>query len=236
MVLACKQFNLIIVLGSEMKAVALFSGGKDSTYALYLALQQGYDIAHLVTIKPRVKDSYMYHIPMVDFTSFQADAMGIPHDVYTIGDDMDELRDILRNYDADAVVSGAIASNYQKSRIEEVCTSLGLISYTPLWGKNQTLLMKDLIMAGLEVMIVSVSAYGLDEKFLGKIIDVDILTHLINLESKYGINVSGEGGEYETYVLYAPFFRKRLHIKGLRTIWLGSRGFVSFDGIEVEDA
>ncbi len=218
-----------------MRAIALFSGGKDSTYALYLAMQQGYEIMRLVTIKPEVKDSYMYHTPMIDFTSFQADAMDIPQDVYTIGDDIDELREILRNYDVDAVISGAIASNYQKCRIEEVCTSLGLISYTPLWGKNQTLLMKDLIMAGLEVMIVSVSAYGLDEKFLGKIIDEDILAHLLNLESKYRINVSGEGGEYETFVLYAPFFRKRLKIKGLSVRWLGSRGLLNFDGIEVED-
>ena len=207
-----------------MKSVALFSGGKDSTYALYIAMQQGHEIEKLITIIPQRKDSYMYHVPAIERTKYQAEAMEIPQDVYRIGDDMEELKEILEKYDVDAVVSGAIASNYQKTKIEEICTDLGLISYAPLWGKEQKNLLEDMINAGMKITIISVSAYGLDSTYLGRIIDRSTLEDLAEIEKKYAINVSGEGGEYETYVLDAPFFKKRIEITGYEKIWGGMRG------------
>ncbi len=213
-------------IGEEMKAVALFSGGKDSTYALYIAMQQGFEIEKLITIFPREKESYMYHIPAVERTRYQAQAMDIPQDIYTIGDSPEELKNILANYDVDAVISGAIASNYQKTRIEEVCTSLGLLSYTPLWGKEQRILLEDMLLAGFRIMIIAVAAYGLDEPFLGKILDYALLSQLEEVERRYSINISGEGGEYETYVLDAPFFKKRIEIEDMELQWHGTRGQV----------
>ncbi len=207
-----------------MRAVALFSGGKDSTYALYIAMQQGFEVERLVTIFPTVEDSYMYHIPAVERTEYQARAMGIPQDIYRVGDTREELENVLKNYDVDAVISGAIASNYQRSRIEEVCTSLGLLSYTPLWGKDQRLLLEDMLLAGFEVMIIAVAAYGLDESFLGKILDYGVLNRLAEIEKKYSINIAGEGGEYETYVLNAPFFKNRIAVESAEKIWDGIRG------------
>ncbi len=207
-----------------MKSVALFSGGKDSTYALYIAMQQGYYIKRLITIIPRREDSYMYHVPAVERTEYQARAMEIPQDVYKIGDDPEELKSVLKKYKVDAVISGAIASNYQKTRIEEICTDLGLISYAPLWGKNQRILLKDMMSAGMKIMIISASAYGLDSSYLGRIIDEDTLNDLLKIERKYSINISGEGGEYETFVLDAPFFKKRIKIIKYRKIWKGMWG------------
>lgn len=216
-----------------MRAIALFSGGKDSTYALYIAMQQGFEIERLVTIFPRERDSYMYHIPAIERTRYQAEAMDIPQDIYKIGDSIRELKEVLKNYKVDAVVSGAIASNYQKTRIEEVCTSLNLLSYTPLWGKNQRTLLEDMLLAGFKIMLVSVSAYGLDESFLGKILDYKLLNSLLALEDKYSINLSGEGGEYETYVLDAPFFKKKIKVESFVQIWNGSQGYVKFRKIKL---
>ena len=207
-----------------MKFIALFSGGKDSTYALYIAMQQAHKIEKLVTIIPRRKDSYMYHVPAIERTKYQADAMGIPQDVYSIGDDMEELKKILERYDVDGVVSGAIASNYQKTRIEEICTDLGLISYAPLWGKDQKILLEDMINAEMKIMIISISAYGLDSSYLGRIIDRNTMRNLMEIEKKYAINVSGEGGEYETFVLDAPFFKNRIEITEYEKTWDGMRG------------
>lgn len=207
-----------------MKFIALFSGGKDSTYALYIAMQQAHKIEKLVTIIPRRKDSYMYHVPAIERTKYQAEAMGIPQDFYSIGDDMEELKKILEKYDVDGVVSGAIASNYQKTKIEEICTDLGLISYAPLWGKEQKILLEDMISAGMKIMIISASAYGLDSSYLGRIIDRTTVGDLMEIEKKYAINVSGEGGEYETYVLDAPFFKNRIEITEYEKIWDGMRG------------
>ncbi len=214
-----------------MKAIALFSGGKDSTYAIYLAMQQGFEIQRLVTIYPKVKDSFMYHVPAIERTRFQAEAMGIPQDIHRIGDSVEELRGVLEKYNVDAVVSGAIASNFQKTKIEEVCTELGMLSYAPLWGKEQGMLLRDMLMAGFKIMIVAVAAYGLDESFLGKVMDDNVLKKLFELEKKYRINVSGEGGEYETFVLDAPFFRKSLKVKDFDVIWDGIRGNVEIKDI-----
>ncbi len=218
-----------------MKAIALFSGGKDSTYSLYLAMQQGFEIEKLVTIYPKQKDSYMYHIPAIERTKYQAQAMGISQDIYSIGDSIQELREVLSNYEVDAVISGAIASNYQKTRIEEVCTELGLLSYAPLWGKDQRMLLRDMLLADFKIMIVAVAAYGMDESFLGRIIDDEIFEKLENLGKKYRINVSGEGGEYETFVVDAPIFRKRLLVEKMRKEWDGVRGEVFINVIKMDE-
>jgi len=199
-----------------MRAVALFSGGKDSTYSIYLAMQQGFEVERLITIYPKKEDSYMYHIPAIERTRYQAEAMGIPQDVYGIGDSMEELKSVLENYDVDAVISGAIASNYQKTRIEEVCTDLGFLSYAPLWGKEQRKLLEDMLLADFKIMIVGVAAYGMDERFLGRIMDESLYAQLLELEKRYRINVSGEGGEYETFVTDAPFFPKKIKVRGER--------------------
>jgi len=217
-----------------MKAVALFSGGKDSTYSIYLALQQGFEIERLITIYPKVEDSYMYHIPAIERTKYQAQAMGIPQDVYSIGDSMEELKEVLGKYDVEAVISGAIASNYQKTKIEEVCTDLGFLSYAPLWGKNQRVLLKDMLSAGFKIMIVGVAAYGMDESYLGKIIDEDIYERLLLLEEQYRINVSGEGGEYETFVVDAPIFRYEIIVDDMEKIWDGMRGEIRIKSLHLD--
>ncbi len=217
-----------------MRAISLFSGGKDSTYALYIAMQQGFEIEKLVTIFPKVKDSYMYHIPVIERTKVQSELIGIKQDVYRIGDDMEELKRVIENYDVDAVISGAIASNYQKTRIEEVCTDLNVLSYSPLWGKGQRMILEDMLSAGFEIIIVGVSAYGLDSSDLGRKIEEKI-EKLKELEKKYKINLSGEGGEYETFVVDAPFFKKKIKIKKFKKIWDGLRGEIKIEEIELEE-
>ncbi len=214
-----------------MKAIALFSGGKDSTYAIYLAMQQGFEIEKLVTIYPKREDSYMYHVPAIDRTRYQAEAMGIPQDIHSIGDSVEDLMEVLSHYDVDAVISGAIASNFQKTKIEEVCTELGMLSYAPLWGKDQNLLLRDMLLADFKIMIVAVAAYGLDERFLGRILDDSMLRSLQEMERRYRINVSGEGGEYETFVLDAPFFKMSLQVEDFDVIWDGVRGNIKIRGI-----
>ena len=217
-----------------MRAIALFSGGKDSTYSLYIAMQQGFEIEKLVTIFPEKEDSYMYHYPLIERTKIQSQLIGIEQDIYRIGDTIEELKSVIKNYDVDAVISGAIASNYQKTRIEEVCTELNFISYSPLWGKEQEILLKDMLSAGFEMLIVAVGAYGLDSSDLGRKIDLNMLEKLKSLEKKYRINLSGEGGEYETFVVDSPIFKKRIKINRFSKIWDGMRGEIKIEEIEIE--
>ena len=218
-----------------MNAIALFSGGKDSTYSIYLAMQQGFEITRLVTIYPKNRESYMYHIPQIERTEYQAIAMGIQRDVYRIDDDMNSLEKVLEMYDTQAVVSGAIASNYQKTKIEEVCTDLGFISYAPLWYKNQEQILWDMLFAGMKIMIVGVYAYGLDFEYLGRIIDSSLIERLKLVEAKYKINLAGEGGEYETFVIDAPFFSKKIVVESVEKTWDGIRGELKIGKMKLED-
>src|SRR4030042_2924535 len=108
-----------------MKVAALFSGGKDSTYAIYIAQQYGWNVTNLVTIISENKDSWMYHTLNIHLTEKQAESMNIPLvKKVTKGEkekELDDLEEILKDLDIDGVISGALASEYQRTRIEKIC-------------------------------------------------------------------------------------------------------------------
>ncbi|KAK2968296.1 hypothetical protein RJ640_016228 [Escallonia rubra] len=105
-----------------------------------------------------------------------------------------------------AVSSGAIASDYQRLRVESVCSRLGLVSLAYLWKQDQSFLLQEMIKTGISAIFVKVAAIGLDpSKHLGKELSY-LKPHLVKLKELYGINVCGEGGEYETLTLDCPLF------------------------------
>ncbi|MCD6089473.1 TIGR00289 family protein [Candidatus Bathyarchaeota archaeon] len=222
-----------------MKVAALISGGKDSALALHQALKRGYNVKYLVTLIPQREDSWMFHYPNVELTDLFAEACGIPLvKAETSGvkeEELEDLRSLLDKLDIEGVVSGAIASTYQKSRIGRICVELGLKSITPLWHKNEKTLIETLISEGFSVIFTGVYAYGLDEKWLGRKLDQRALRDLIMLSKRYGISLMGEGGEYETLVLDAPYFRKRIKILRARTIWKGESGYLLVEDACLED-
>ncbi|MBM3309366.1 MAG: TIGR00289 family protein [Candidatus Altiarchaeales archaeon] len=200
-----------------MKLAVLFSGGKDSNYALYWALNQGFEVKYLVSVIPERDDSYMFHKPCIEHVRMQAKAIGIPliqENVSGVKEkEVRELEDILASLHVDGIVSGAVASEYQKTRIDSICEKLGLKSYAPLWGVNQEKVLEDIINAGFEVIIVGIAAEGLSEKWLGRKINHESLQELKKISEKHGIHLAGEGGEYETYVTNGPTFKKKIIIK-----------------------
>lgn len=210
-----------------MDLAALFSGGKDSTYALYLAQQRGWTVKYLVAAVPS-EDSFLFHVPNIHLTSLHSEAMGIPLKQFKVSGDEEEeltaLRDTLKELDVEGLVTGAIASDYQWSRFNRIGEEIGLKVFSPLWRKDQKRVLEDIISAGFEVIVVGVSAEGLDESWLGRTIDEECLRDLEKVEQDKGINISGEGGEYETLVLNAPNFAKRLEIKDSEKEWDGKRG------------
>jgi predicted ATP pyrophosphatase (TIGR00289 family) len=142
----------------------------------------------------------------------------------TAGEKEKELEDLtaaIRSIkdDVDAVVSGAIASRYQKDRIDAVCKELDLRSICPLWGKDQLNLLRDEIDAGLEIVMTAVAAEGLDAKWLGRRIDRDAANELAALNRKFGINIALEGGEGETFVTDAPMFKKKIELGEIEKMW-----------------
>ncbi|MBA3064124.1 diphthine--ammonia ligase [Candidatus Woesearchaeota archaeon] len=204
-----------------MKIAGLFSGGKDSAFALYKALQEGHKPVCLITIKSKRADSYMFHIPNIDLTRVQAEALEIPI-IYmnSSGVKEKELEDLKKamaiakkRYKIQGLVSGALASKYQSSRIKKLCDELDLISITPLWGMDEEQYLKDLIDAKFKIIITGIAADGLNKSWLGRKIDNNCITDLKKLHEKNKIHIAGEGGEYETFVLDCPLFKKKIEIK-----------------------
>jgi predicted ATP pyrophosphatase (TIGR00289 family) len=199
-----------------MRLAALVTGGKDSILALYRAQKMRHTINVLATMIPERSDSYMFHFPNIHLTDYIAKALEIPLvKAPTAGikeKELDDLKKLLASLDVDGVVTGAIQSTYQKQRIDRLCEGLNLESVAPLWHQNPHELMKELISLNFKVIIIGVYAYGLDQTWLGKEITPESLKKLVELNEKYQISLVGEGGEYESLVLDAPIFKKRIEI------------------------
>jgi diphthine-ammonia ligase len=202
-----------------MRLGVLFSGGKDSTLALHKAAEKE-EVVCLITLVSENKESFMFHTPNIDITALQAEAMGLPLiKKMTEGKPEEELKDLkeaitqaVKDCKIEGVVTGAVESAYQSKRIQSICDRLNVSCLNPLWKKNQKTLLEELVAKGFKVIISGVFAYPLDEIWLGKEIDKELIERLALLEKEFGLSVAGEGGEIETTVLDAPLFKKKIEI------------------------
>jgi ABC transporter with metal-binding/Fe-S-binding domain ATP-binding protein len=222
-----------------MNVAALISGGKDSALALHRVLEAGHNVKYLVTMIPHREDSWMFHYLNIRLTDLFAEASDLPLiKGETIGikeEELEDLKNILRPLNVEGIVSGAIFSNYQKTRIDRICKALHLESLAPLWHEDPIMLMNDLIELGFHAIITGVYAYGLDWKWLGRRIDGGTLDDLIELNRKYKVSIVGEGGEYESLVMDAPYFRKKIRIVKARTVWEGNAGYLLVEDAELDE-
>jgi asparagine synthase (glutamine-hydrolysing) len=210
----------------------LFSGGKDSAYAVHVAKQAGHDVSVLLAMQPENKESFLFHVPNISWTSLQAEAMDIPLVVVeTSGEKSQEMKDLKtalyelkQNTKIEGVVTGAVYSTYQASRIQKICFELGLFCYNPLWQTNPASHWHELLLNGFEIILASVAADGLDRKWLGRKMDELSVHELFALEKKHGLSSIGEGGEFESFVVDAPLFTKKIYISNYRDEWKGLQG------------
>lgn len=202
-----------------MKLGVLFSGGKDSAFACYLAMQHE-EVACLISIISENDHSYMFHTPNVNLSTLQAEAAGIPQILIdTPGEEEVELDDLKRGieeavnrFEIKGIVTGAVMSVYQAARIQRICHDLDICCFSPLWYTNQEEYMQKIVSSGFKVIIAGVFSYPFDERWLGREIDREMIDELKVLSEKYAITLSGEGGEYESFVLDTPFFSKKIVI------------------------
>jgi len=215
---------------SSLRVAVLVTSGKDSALALYRAIKKGYEVAYLVTMIPQRQDSWMFHYPNIHLADLFAEAVGIPLvKAETVGVKEVEVKDLKRllaKLDIDAVVSGAISSQYQKKRIDKVCSELGLKSIAPLWHQDPRKLLEELVKLKIETIIVGVYAFGFTADWLGRKINQATINDLVELNRKYQVSLVGEGGEYETLVLDAPFFNKKMQLIDIEKVWEGQSGYL----------
>jgi diphthine-ammonia ligase len=214
-----------------MRLAVLFSGGKDSTLALLKAMKKE-DVVCLISMMSRNKESYMFHTPNIEITRLQARAIGLPIiQKLTEGQKEKELKDLKQairrakeEFKIEGVATGAVESVYQAERIQRICYQLRLWCFNPLWKRDQQELLEEIVGRGFRVIISGVFAYPLDKSWLGKEIDIGLVRRLVALKKEYGISPSGEGGEIETTVLDAPFFRRKVVVLDFATLSDGNSG------------
>ena len=206
-----------------MRLASLYSGGKDSTFSLYLMEQSGHDIPYLVNVVPEHAASWIFHTPNLSVVPLMAESMGkelvTAKSSGTEEGDMEGLRNALDGLDIEGVVSGAIWSDYQWDRMNIVCGDLGLKLMAPLWRKDQDMLMDQFIDSGIRSMIVGCYAEGLGEEWLGRIIDRQAVEELKAIRARTGISIMGEGGEYESLTIDSPMHSRPLEIISSEKDW-----------------
>lgn len=222
-----------------MRVAVLATGGKDSALALHRVLSEGYEVKYLVSMIPLREDSWMFHYPNIRLMDLFAEAVDIQLiKTETAGikeREVEDLKRLIGKLDVKGIVSGAIASNYQKTRIEKICKQLKLKCITPLWQENPLKILNEILNLKFEAIITGVSAYGFSKEWLGRRIDEDTIKALIELNRQYGVSLVGEGGEYETLVLNAQFFKKRIRVLEAEKIWRNQSGYFLVTKAKLED-
>ena len=203
-----------------MKLGVLFSGGKDSTLAAFLAKKQGHELACLISLISDNKDSFMFHTPNIAKVKEQSEVMEIPlvtqktegKKEFELNDLKEAIQKAKDKFQIEGVVTGAIESVYQSSRIQKICNDLGIECFNPLWQKEQFELLNDLIDHKFKVIITGVFAEPFNSDWLERPIDKDFIEEMREIHEVYKINPAGEGGELESFVLDCPLFTKALEI------------------------
>ncbi|MFA9418030.1 diphthine--ammonia ligase [Natrinema sp. HArc-T2] len=225
---------------------ALFSGGKESSWALYQALESGRDVRTLVVVQPPATSS-MYHAPAQSVIRLAARSIGLP--ILDVGlpvtdleppdlqagvsegqeGELEELEPALERLDVEfdgglrGLVAGTVTSDYQADRLQSMCDRLDCAFVAPLWQADPRELAETMIDGGLTIRIVEVAGPGFDESWLGRQLDHDALTDLAALHREYGVHLLGEGGEFQTIVTDGPHMSRPITLEFERE-WYGTWG------------
>lgn len=222
-----------------MRVAVLATGGKDSALALCRVIKEGYEVKCLVSMIPLRGDSWMFHCPNIHLVDLFAEAVEVPLvKAETSGikeREVEDLKRLIEKLDVEGIVSGAIASSYQKARVERICKQSKMKCIMPLWHENELDVLREILDLKFEVIITGVCAYGFSREWLGRKIDEEAVEALMELNKQFSISLVGEGGEYETLVLDTLFFKKRIKIIEAEKVWENQSGYFLISKAELEN-
>lgn len=207
-----------------------YSCGKDSTLALHKMMQQKKEpIALIVMVNEEVNRSY-FHGADIQMLKRYEKALGIPMiqapsrgtDYHT---SMEAALKKAKKMGAEFACFGDIDIEENRTWSETRCRNTGLEPVFPLWQKNRTENVYDLIRSGYQCLIKSINNKLLPKNLLGKILDEQVIQEF----SKYGIDVCGENGEYHTLVIDGPLFRHPISCKTGRILDFGDYSAITVE-------
>lgn len=226
-----------------MRVAILYSGGKDSNFALLTALRNGWDVKALISVKPKNEEAYLYHYATAELTRLQAESIGVRHfllECNEIGPEKEAaiLDKILSKLDIEAIVLGGVGlQQTQINSVGKVAAKHGIKTITPNSNMTSEELLRAEIGSGMDIRIVNVAADGLGPEWLGKKLDSSSFGEFKQLSDKFGFELLGEGGMYDSFVADAPFFKKRVELKNFKKVWDSktNSGFLEVDKAELVD-
>ncbi len=199
----------------NMKVVASWSGGKDSCFALYKALKEGYKASSLLTFM-QSETTTNFHALNVKLLDAQAQAIGIPmfKRVTTPEAYEQQFKETLLQFKmqgAEGLVTGDIyeVAGHEERWLERVCKEVGLKPIRPLWMGDTKQIFQDFIDAGFEATVVRTKNAVVGEEWLGRQLNQQFLNDILKLDN---VDPCGEGGEYHTVITDGPLFKNRISL------------------------
>lgn len=197
------------------KIACSWSGGKDSCFALMREMEKGSEVEVLVNMmNENGMISRSHGLPLY-LLQEQAESMNVPLiAIPTSWNDYEfnftnTLLEIKNRFAVNAMVFGDIDLQAHRDWEEKVCSNAGLSASLPLWKQDRKQLVRDMLQAGIETIIVSCNNI-MGEDFLGQVINESLILKLENLS----VDVCGENGEFHTLVIDCPLFSKKIQLPG----------------------
>lgn len=202
---------------SNLIAACSWSSGKDSCFACYKALQQGYSVAYLMNFISQEYERVSFHGVVKDLVKMQSESIGIPllqkqvppprYEKYE--QTFRETLGFLKLKGIKILVAGDIFLLDCRNWVENICQQEGFKVVEPLWQISSKEILSDFVKAGFKAIVTATQAKLLNQDWIGRIIDENFIQ---DLEKIKGIDLCGENGEYHTFVFDGPIFKKHIEI------------------------
>ena len=199
---------------SKVKTFVSWSGGKDAALSYYRVMGD-FQVTHLLNMVAEDGRISRSHGIRTNVLRMQAEAMGIQiiqqeSSWETYEAEFKKALSGLKGRGVEAGIFGDIDLDAHREWVERVSRESGMEAVLPLWGeKNREKLIEELIEAGFETIVVATKKDVLGPEWLGRRIDYDFVRDISKIK---GVDISGEGGEYHTFVVSGPIFKKRINI------------------------
>jgi uncharacterized protein (TIGR00290 family) len=220
-----------------MKVGASWSGGKDSCFACYKAIQEGHDVSQLLIMMSDPSTSN-FHMISSELLDAQSQAVGIPIVKWTTtpGTYEQEFKKALLQMKAkgvEGIVTGDVydVALHEAGWLDRICKEVGLKPVKPLWHRDTQQILNEFINEGFKATVVRVKTDVLRMEWLGREINKEFFDDLLKLGT---VDPCGENGEFHTFVTDGPLFKKRIEILESEKVKLNGNGRLVIKRFEIK--